>query len=645
MGNEEITIINVLILFEGKIKQLKCNINITIKDLILQYIKEYHNDDKYDLKNFTIKIKGQECNLEKTLNIYKNEINNNCMFELSYNNNQDNDNNDDDDIESIDYDNTQGTLIKERYIIERKDEIGNIKNEYAVEEKDNNNNDNFDIEINIKFGKNVFNNREYNFIDLNGLLKLCLFKEIAISNDINNYVINNLPKHISNIISILKRGKINYKNVQEGILKTLRKIRGGNIINYSKYVNGIISQNDIKNYLIPKLDKSKKEIQYIHNCLGKYIEYSEKFEEEFERAKKDSVFEYSIISATIIERENIDIFEKNRKECPNRIDRVLFHGTSHDSISKILPTVFLKARCIQHGEGVYFTEDLDSCWIYGSEVNKNALENNRNLYIPQVGECCSFIASAVYYDKNGCRRVTDYKYNPQKNEINYAYAGMKNLESIKDEIPDKTKFYGSEFVVNDLDQICPFMSIKLKRDDYCIIWRDTNFSPNPVYYNEYDSVFKYYLRGRMEYINKMAKYNVYCCETSEEALNLIKRKKYNKIILISNIGKNLEGKTFIEEARNIIGNDVVVLFNAYDISHLDWVKNYKNAFFSNEPEFYEPYLECFYDKSEHQCKISIKKLKETIEKHYDVKFNFDDKFLDFPYTKKVYINKFEDLTF
>ena len=34
-------------------------------------------------------------------------------------------------------------------------------------------------------------------------------------------------------------------------------------------------------------------------------------------------------------------------------------------------------------------------------------------------------------------------------------------------------------------------------------------------------------------------------------MKLVKRKKYNKIILISNVGKNLGGKHFVEEARKI----------------------------------------------------------------------------------------------
>ena len=91
----------------------------------------------------------------------------------------------------------------------------------------------------------------------------------------------------------------------------------------------------------------------------------------------------------------------------------------------------------------------------------------------------------------------------------------------------------------------------------------------------------------------MAKFNIYPCQSSEEALNLIKRKKYNKIILISNIGKNDEGIKFVSEARKIIGNDVIVIFSAYQGKHLEKIIKIKNALFSNQAAFTEKYLDCF----------------------------------------------------
>ena len=61
----------------------------------------------------------------------------------------------------------------------------------------------------------------------------------------------------------------------------------------------------------------------------------------------------------------------------------------------------------------------------------------------------------------------------------------------------------------------------------------------------------------MKYFQERIEFNFYPCETSKEVIKLIKRKKYNKIILISNVEKNLSGKKFVEDARKIIGSNII----------------------------------------------------------------------------------------
>ena len=143
----------------------------------------------------------------------------------------------------------------------------------------------------------------------------------------------------------------------------------------------------------------------------------------------------------------------------------------------------------------------------------------------------------------------------------------------------------------------------------------------------------------MAYIEQYAEFNIYPCQTTEEAIKLIKRKKYNKIILLSNIGSDFGGKKFIDEARKILKNDVIVLFLAYNIDHLDWVKDYKNGLFSNDPNFYEEYLQCFsenknYNFTDDDIVDNILTLKDKMESHYGVKFNFTNTFLEYPLYKR-----------
>ena len=488
-------------------------------------------------------------------------------------------------------------------------------------------------EINIKFIKEQNNiNKSYSSIfkfsfqkeeELYGLLKLCLLKEI--SSKLEDKQIKKLPDLLSYIVTILKNGYIMDPIKKKEIKKVLKKMKGSNILNFSKYIDESINSSNI-NILMKFLNNEDlKEIKDIKNRLLNYNEYIQIFEKDFEERKRNSIFEFSIISLVIMEREDFQTFEKERKNCPNRIDRILYHGTSIEPISCILTGYFRKSidRCYQHGKGVYFTDTLDYCWFYGGEESNRSNGNK----IPAIDETFTLIACSIYYDKKGFRHVKDHTYTPKKNEINFAYA-KEDFSTIK-EYPDKRKFFGTEYVIWDLDQICPFIGAKLKRKEFCVIWRDNNFSSKPVYNNQFDEVFKKFLKERMKYIEQFAEFNIYPCETSEEALELINRKKYNKIILISNVGTDLGGKKFVDNARKTIGNDVIALFLAYNIQHLNWIKNYKNALFSNEPNFYEEYLNCFNDEI-YSKEEKILELKQTIENHYKVNFNFDDKFLDYP---------------
>ena len=490
-------------------------------------------------------------------------------------------------------------------------------------------------EINIKFIKLSKNILYRNIrIEIIGLLKLCLLKEL--SNKISEDKLKKLPEFIYYILKILSNGYIEDTDAKQNIKDVLEKMKGSNIVNFSNYVDEIIDSNQLEKIINLVNREYIKDISDKKYLLGRYYKYIKKFNKEFKKSLKNSIFEFSVISIVIIERENLEIFEEERKKCPNRITRILYHGTGIEPISNILTSVYIKSESsCQHGVGVYFSDLLDYSWFYGGKNNRANLNK-----IPKINDSFTTIVNYIYYDKTGYKKVNNSLRTPGKNQINFAYAGAmtETIEKI-----DNSKFLGNEYVINDLNQICPFMSMKLKRVEYCVIWRDNNFSSKPVYNNYFDQTFKSFLKERMKYINQNAKYNIYPCETSEEALDLLKRKKYNKILLISNVGDDLGGKKFINNARVILGNNVITLFLAYNIAHLDWIKNYKNALFSNEPKFYEEYLQCFDEEDEYDIKNKIKSLIEKMEKHYNVKFNFDDTYLNYPHFKTD--GQFSDLEF
>ena len=57
------------------------------------------------------------------------------------------------------------------------------------------------------------------------------------------------------------------------------------------------------------------------------------FEKDFEQRKKNSIFEFSVISLVIQERKDFQVFEKERNNCQNRVDKILYHGTSIEFIN------------------------------------------------------------------------------------------------------------------------------------------------------------------------------------------------------------------------------------------------------------------------------------------------------------------------
>ena len=489
--------------------------------------------------------------------------------------------------------------------------------------------------INIKFIKlpnDCIYKSENN--EVIGLLKLCLLKEA--SQKIRHEDLEKLPELIYYIMSIISKGYIEEYDIKENIKKTLLKNEGSSIINFSNYVDEIID-NDKMNQILNLLTKENlKEINDIKYRLSKYNRFIKFFNSEFEKSKRGSFLEFSIISLVVLERKDFEKFDKEREKCPNREERILYHGTSIEPISLIMTDFYKQSsgpgKAI-NGKGVYFTDSLDYGWFYGG---KNG--NRKNFSgIPKINDTFTIIVNYTYYDRNGFKQVQDNKRTPAKNQINFAYAGARS-ERIS--YPEKNKFYATEYVIDDLDQICPFMSATLKREEFCVIWRDNNFSSKPVYNNEFDQKFKSFLKERMTYINQVAKYNIYPCETSEEALELVNRKKYNKIILISNVGTDMGGKKFIDKAREIIGNNTIALFLAYRVAHLKWIQNYKNALFSNDPKFYEEYLQCF--EGEHIME-KINSLIEELEAHYKVKFNFDNDYLYYPKFKNE--GKYKDLSF
>jgi hypothetical protein len=180
-----------------------------------------------------------------------------------------------------------------------------------------------------------------------------------------------------------------------------------------------------------------------------------------------------------------------------------------------------------------------------------------------------------------------------------------------------------------MNQILPLFGFTLKRNQYLIIWKDSNLNEN----NNYNS-FLYKLKT--SYFLQFSDKNIYFEACTEKALELIKRKRFNKIILISNIGLDLSGKKFAEIARKILGFNIVVLFFSYNNKHLNWIKNFPNSLYTNKIDFSTKYISNY-------NKDGLFNLKKEMEDHYKIKLKLDNECLEFP--KFIKQKKYNDIIF
>ena len=198
----------------------------------------------------------------------------------------------------------------------------------------------------------------------------------------------------------------------------------------------------------------------------------------------------------------------------------------------------------------------------------------------KVGDSFFFIVCEVYYDKLKFEQA----YNREKEHTPVPKYGNRYIvvndqeDSIKkEEIENYKKFKGNEYLITEKEQILPLLSMTVKRVEFLIIWRDNNFdSFNPNGYQYFQEMLEFNYKIK-KYVGSNLKTKIYYFNESNVTLKLIKRKKYNKIILITNGANN--GEAFIDNAWKIIGNNTITLVTCYLAKkHMNLIKN-KEFFF------------------------------------------------------------------
>jgi len=489
----------------------------------------------------------------------------------------------------------------------------------------------------IEFHKNYnLNENDMKTEPLTGLLRLMLVKYISsFISDTSN--INS--QEIKKIISDLRIGLKEKENTKEDIKANLEETQGNNILVYSNYINSIISDKII-NQLLLLLPKNKQnEVKKQWSLLSKYQDFSKLFEEELFKAIERSYFDYSLIGLSLYEQKNRRIFIESMNTCPNLVVKYLFHGTQLDPIKEILTDGFLYTRKAFYGMGIYFSDMLDYVAFYAGGKDFKTRREYFGKVIP-VNSVFSCVSAEIYYSQSKKKDIYDFNllvktldhfptYEEikrdypdkmvEKDGIHFArvepYQGrVRKREQIIDDAK-KGKFIGNEYVITEFQQILPLYGLTFRRNEFFVVWRDNHFKGN----NEYSK----FLKERKLFIYEYAKMNAYFEDSLEKALEIIKRKKYNKIILISNIGLDKAGKKFVEVARKLLGFNVVVLFFSGNSSHFSWLQNFPNALYTNNSSFYKDFILNYNEEG-------LLDLKKKIENQYKIKLKFTNDYMKFP---------------
>ena len=487
-----------------------------------------------------------------------------------------------------------------------------------------------------KFHVNInLNESDEERIPLNGILRLILIKHIASNIDANQIESDEIKKIILELQKDIKMKD----NPQEDIKTNLEQNDGNNILAYSNYVCSIINDNIIYDLLNHASSKKKNDILKYWSVLSKYEPFNKLFEDELFKAIERSYFDYSLIGLSLYQQTNRKKFIETMEKCPNLVVRYLFHGTQLDPISKIITNGFLYTRKAFYGMGIYFSDMLDYVSFYSGGKNYDSRRDNFGSIL-EVNDTFSCVSAEVYYNKSKKREIYDYSlfvdeldHFPTYQELKRDYPNqmvenqgihfarvepnqgqIRKKEEIEDDIKEG-RFIGTEYVITEMDQILPLYGLKFKRNEYFVIWRDNHFKGD----NDYSD----YLKERKLFIYEIAKMNAYFESSLEKALEIIKRKKSNKIILISNIGLDKAGKKFVEVARKILGFNVMVLFFSANPDHFSWLQEFPNALYTSNEDFYQKYILNYNEKG-------LLDLKKEVEECYDINLKFEDNFLKFP---------------
>jgi len=547
------------------------------------YNNNFNNNNNHNNKNMNYLTKNINNNMNNNCNM---NYNNNLMGNIINENLKDQEN-----MENY------GGLYNENIDNDNFINSNNIYNLLENLNKNNNNKNNHfnkkQIEINsslnVRFAQPK-KNQKGQTIDLNCFLKFLLIK-ILTNKKKENISKYECLKNVEEVIKLIK----NNQDFKEDI-NSKKEI---NILNYLKYLdNKNLDKNSLLEKLFTEKKKLKDDILDYWKFLSTYEEYNSGFEHQFFEDLKKCNLDYSLVDMKILERDNPEEYEQKKNECKNmkKMKVYLLSKINFDFNNLNMQLEYSNESTF--GRGFYFSDSIEYVLRYQKDD------------VPKIDENFSLMICEIFYDEE---KLKEFDKNSSQNSSSEDKEkvepnGLKKIEIFHLNNNNSKIIISNEYVLSEKFQIFPLYIFTLRRNEYYVLHRDPNFAGKDHYSKDLEDIK---LRN-LKYSNNK---NFYFESSTEEALQLVLKKKNVKVILITSYGFDGSGMRFAEISKKILQkNDEIVLFFSNNTNHLKSIANSSNCFYIQNPDTYE---ECISNYNYY----GLMKLKEKIEKDYNIQLN------------------------
>lgn len=327
-----------------------------------------------------------------------------------------------------------------------------------------------------------------------------------------------------------------------------------------------LDMNKIRQVVLQRLQKDKSMYNW------KFIFEHEDLYNQMDKKINDDLminpYELYVVNKTLFPNKSIDEYNKVKSKIPEDeiVECFLYNGSALKETNNGF-----------FGKGFYATSNPYFAAMIAND--EKPLKLNETIQI--ICYTAIFNKTKTNELKSAINNKTIDTETRKKFGINYAIVGDSTGFLPVNSNDDKSTIIAEEFVFPNKIQLVPLCSFTVIRRDHCIIWKDERIKETDI-----NAIF-------LRKLSKEKEINTYFMHSNEEALKIIKNKKYASFKLItSGGGSELLGKNLIVDARNIIGSRFVCLVFATNIElHMDWISKMKNVLFASVDEYFQAFAQ------------------------------------------------------